>query len=40
MRLVGLEAKASILPLTVGTIAMLEAMAPSRAFSVETVGCV
>ena len=36
MRLVGLEEKASMLPLVVGTMAMFEVMAPSRAFKVET----
>src|SRR5271157_2520873 len=37
---VRLEAKASILPLLVGTIAMFDVTAPSIAFSVETPGCI
>ena len=35
---VELEEKASMFPLLVGTMAMLEVMAPSVAFKVETVG--
>ena len=33
-----LDENASMLPLLVGTMAMLEVMAPSRAFRVETPG--
>src|SRR5580693_5777761 len=33
------EAKASILPLMLGTTAMFEVVNPSRAFRVETTGC-
>jgi hypothetical protein len=40
MRLVELDAKASILPFVVGTMGMLEVMALSTALSVETFGCV
>jgi hypothetical protein len=32
-------AKASLLPLVLGTMAMFDVIAPSLAFSVETVGC-
>ena len=39
MSCVGFEAKASIEPFAVGTIAMFEVIDPSLAFSVETTGC-
>ena len=32
-------AQASLLPLTFGTMAMFEVIAPSLAFSVDTIGC-
>ena len=38
-QLVRFEAKASMEPLLVGTIAMFEVTNPSTAFSVETAGC-
>jgi len=37
---VELEEKASMDPFVVGTMAILEVMAPSPAFKVETMGCI